>query len=230
MNGSDHGDRRAPRWLALLLLFVAPAALRLAAIDHGLPQNHVPDTHVVRSALGMAQDKSLAPPTGRYSTYPNLLPYSLLPVFAAEYVGGRLVGAWSGSGEFANAVLDSPRLVHLPARVVLALIASLAPYFLYRAGRVAGLGRGAWVAGGLAATSLLHVQFSVQERPWAPMVAFTALALWPAARYVRLGSLRDLLLCGGALGLGAATHQAGLPLLLVAGLAWLAGPLHYGGA
>ncbi|MHC4892402.1 MAG: ArnT family glycosyltransferase [Planctomycetota bacterium] len=221
---SDH-ERAPRRWLALLLLFVLPAGLRLAAIDHGLPQNHVPDTHVVRGALGMAKDKTLAPPIGRYSTYPNLLPYTLLPVYAAEYVGGRALGRWGGSGEFANAVLDRPELVHLPARVVLALLASLASYFVYRAARVAGLGPGAWVAGGLVATSLLHVQFSVQERPWAPLVTFTALSLWPAVRYVRAGRLGDLILCGIALGLGAATHQAGLPLLLVAGLAWAAGPL-----
>lgn len=217
------------RWLALLLLFLMPLGLRLAAIDHGLPQNHVPDTHVVRAALGMAKDKDLAPPTGRYSTYPNLLPYLLLPVYAAEYAGGRVVGAWGGAGEFGNAVLDRPSLVHLPARVLLALIASLAPLLVYRAGRAAGLGAGAWFAGGAVATSLLHLQFSVQERPWAPMVTFTALSLWPAVRYVRGGQLRDLLLCAGALGLGAATHQAGLPLLLVAGLAWLAGPLRFGG-
>ena len=42
------------------LLFLAVAALalflRLWPIGHGLPRNYVPDTHVVRNALGMAKD------------------------------------------------------------------------------------------------------------------------------------------------------------------------------
>ena len=66
-------------WLGLFLLLFSSASLRLFPIQHGLPDNHVPDTHVVKAALGMAQDRDLIPPVGRWSTYPNLLPYVLLP-------------------------------------------------------------------------------------------------------------------------------------------------------
>ena len=47
--------QRAKRLLLLLVLLIAPLALRLAPIGHGSPRNYIPDTHVVRSALGMAQ-------------------------------------------------------------------------------------------------------------------------------------------------------------------------------
>ncbi|QDU67032.1 glycosyltransferase family 39 protein [Engelhardtia mirabilis] len=212
------------RLAGLFLLLVLPLSLRWLPIGHGLPQNHVPDTHVVRCALGMAKDKDPFPPVGRYSTYPYLLPYTLLPVYAAQYAVGRATGEWSGSGEFANRVLEHPEDVHLTARLVLAALSALAPWLVYRGARVAGLRSGAWIAAWLVATGLLHLHFSVQERPWGPMMSFLALSIWPAARYVRGGALRDLLLCGAAGGLAVATHQAGLPLLLVAGIAWFAGP------
>lgn len=221
---AERAARRGGRWIAFALLLLLPLSLRWLPIGHGLPQNHVPDTHVVRCALGMAKDQHPVPPVGRYSSYPYLLPYVLLPVYAAQYAAGRVAGSWGGAGEFANHVLEHPEDVHLPARLVLALLSALAPWFVYRGARVAGLGAGAWVAAWLVATGLLHLHFSVQERPWAPLVTFLALSIWPAARYVRTGAARDLVLCGGSCGLAFATHQAGLPLLLVAGLAWFAGP------
>ncbi len=208
----------------LALLVVLPLALRLAPIGHGMPRNYVPDTHAVRAALGMAKDKNLVPEVGRYSTYPNLLPYSLLPVYAAEYALGRANGAWSSSADFGQRVLEEPGVVHLPARVVVALMACLAPLFAFLALRAAGAREGAWIGAWLLGTSLLHVQFSTQERPWAPLVSCVLLAAWMAVRYARGGRALDLALCGAAAGLAFAFHQAGLPALALVGLAWLLGP------
>lgn len=208
----------------LALLVALPLALRLAPIGHGMPRNYVPDAHAVRAALGMAKDKNLVPEVGRYSTYPYLLPYSLLPVFAAEYVLGRANGSWSSSAEFGQRVLEDPGVVHLPARVVVAVLACLAPLFAFLALRAAGAREGAWIGAWLLGTSLLHVQFSTQERPWAPLVSCVLLAAWMAVRYARDGRARDLVLCGAAAGLAFAFHQAGLPAFALAGLAWLYGP------
>jgi len=108
--------------------------------------------------------------------------------------------------------------------VLVALLAALTPLVVLRGARAAGLGRGAWVAAWLVGTGLLHLQFSVQERPWAPMVFFLALAVWPAALYVRAGGLGRLLLSGLAAAGAFSCHQAGLFTLLVPGLAWLLGP------
>ena len=212
------------RLAALIVLLILPLFLRLSPVDHGAPRNYVPDASIVRSALGMARDKHPVPPVGRYSTYPNLLPYVLLPVFAGHYFAGRATGAWQGSDAYGRHVLEHPDEVHLLARIVVALLAAANVWVIFRAARATGLGRGAWVAAWLVGTSVLHVHFSVQERPWAPTVLFLSLALWPAALYERRGELRHLVLSGVAAGLAFATHQAGLVALGVPGLAWLFGP------
>jgi len=223
------GAAKRLRWLGLALLVLLPAALRLWPIDHGMPRNYVVDTHIVRGALGMAQDRDLSPPPGRYSNYPNLLPYVLLPVFAGEYAVGRVLGEWGSGEEFGARLKEDPWIAHLTARIVIALLSCLAPFLTYRTARVLGLERGAWVAAYLVATSLLHVHLSVQERPWALLCTFSALAAWPAALHVRDGRVRDLMLSGVAASLAFATHQAGGLVLGISGVAWLFGPLGWRG-
>jgi len=186
-----------------------------------MPANYVPDTHIVRSALGMAKDKNPVPVVGKYSTYPNLLPYMLLPVYAAEYAGGRATGAWGGAQEFGNHALEHPEDVHLPARILVAILSALLPLVAFGAARAMGMSLGAWVAAWLAATGLLGMHFGTQERPWEPMVVFMLLSTWPAARYVVGERRRALLLSGAAAGLAFATHQAGGAALLVTAVAWL---------
>ena len=206
--------------LAFVLLFVIPVFLRLWPIEHGLPQNYLPDTHVVKNALGMARDKNPVPPSGLYSTYPYLLPYMLLPVYAGEYGLGRLTGAWSGPGEFKQRVLEEPSLVHLPARLLFALLCSLTPLVIYLGARAAGLRTGAFVASWLVTTGLLHLHFSIQERPWGPLVFFMALTALFVVRHAKSSSFKDLALAGVAAGLALATHQAGVLSFGLCGLGW----------
>ncbi len=207
--------------LALVVLFVVPFFLRLWPIEHGLPENYIPDTHVVRNALGMAKDKTLCPPSGQYSTYPYLLPYMLLPVYVGEYGLGRVTGEWAGAGEFKQRVMEDPALVHLPARILLALLSALTPLVVFKGARAAGMRGGAWVAAWLVSTGLLHVHFSVQERPWAPLAFFMALTALHVIRYSKSKATRDLVLGGIAAGLAFATHQAGVLALGLCGLGWL---------
>ncbi len=199
--------------------------LRLWPIGHGFPTTaYVPDTHIVRGALGMAKDKSPVPPVGKYSTYPNLLQYMLVPVYGGQYALGRVTGEWGGAGEYGMRVLEEPARAHLPARILVALLSALAPWVVLVAGRAMGLRGGAWVAAYLVATGLLHVHFSVQERPWAPLVTCMALAAWPAALYLRSGRSLHLLLSGLAAALSFSCHQAGGGALAIPALAWLLGP------
>lgn len=221
---------KSTRFAVLVLLLFVPAALRLIPIRHGLPENYLPDTHIVRSALGMAKDKNPVPPVLKYSSYPNLLPYCLLPIYAAQYAVGRASGEWGGAEEFGHVVQSDPARVHLPARLLVALFGILTPWVVFRTARAAGLGRGAWVAAWLVATGLLHTHFSVQERPWVPMVFFFALSAWPAVRYAADPRARWLLCSGAAAGLAFATHQAGLGALGLAGFAWLFGGPGWRGA
>ncbi|MCA8981449.1 MAG: glycosyltransferase family 39 protein [Planctomycetes bacterium] len=216
--------RRTGRLAALVVLFLLPLALRALPIEHGFPRNYVPDAHVVRSALGMAKEKNPVPPSGKYSSYPYLVPYMLLPAYATQFVAGKLTGEWEGADGYADFLYEHPESPHRIARWLVAILGALTPWVVFRAARAAGLERGAWVAAWLVGTSLLHLHFSVQERPWVPMLLFTALALWPAARYVRHGGTRRLVLSGMAGGLAFACHQSGLPVLGIAGLAWAIGP------
>ena len=171
----------------------------------------------------------LVPEVGVYSTYPNLLPYALLPVYVGRYAAGKLSGEWGGREEFKREVALFPERVHLPARVLVALLSCLAPLAVFGAMRRAGYGPGAWAAGWLTGTGLLFLQFSLQERPWAVLVSSLAIAVACAARHVQDGQLKSLLLCGLAAASGFASHQAGLAFLLVPGLAWLCGPVGWKG-
>ncbi len=208
----------------LVLLFVVALALRLWPINHGDGANYLADTHVVRSALGMAKDKDLVPPVGKYSTYPNLLPYTLLPIYGAQYAWGRASGAWSGPGEYGHALLERPALAHIPARILVAVMGALTALVVWRLARDAGLGPGAWVAGWLIAVGLLHLHFSVQERPWAPLVFFLVWSALHAGRAATTGSGRQLALSALAAGLAFATHQGGLVALGLPAIAWVLGP------
>ena len=207
--------------LSLLGLFLLALGLRLYSISHGMPRNYLPDTHVVRSALGMAQDKNLVPEVDTYSSYPNLMPYMLLPIYGAEYGTGRLTGKWGDAKGFANHVKQHPEIVHLPARIVVAVIGALGALIAFGAARAMALRRGAWVAAWLTATGLLQLHFSVQERPWEPLVVFMLLSTWPAALYVIHERRKHLVWSGVAAALSFACHQAGAPALGIAGVAWL---------
>lgn len=219
----------APKLAAFLVLIALPFLLRAAPVEHGLPRNYVPDTHMVRSALGMAKEQDLVPPVNRYSTYPYFLPYLLLPCYAAQYAIGRATGAWKGSGEYGEHLLDHPEDAQVIGRWLVVLFGALTPWVVFRATRAAGLKRGAWVAGFLVATGLLHVQFSTQERPWVPLVFFMALAAWPAALYAESGRAKHLVLASAAAALSFACHQGGLPAIGIPALAWLLGPLGWRG-
>jgi len=209
----------------LAVLFLLPLAIRLYPIRHGFPRNYVPDTHVVRAALSMARDRDLAPRAGEQSIYPYLMPYVLLPCYAGQYAIGKAAGAWKDAREYGEHLLDEPEDAAIVARILVALFGALTPLVVFRTARAAGLRSGAWIAAGLAATSLLHVQLSTHERPWVPMTFFMALAAWPAARYVRDGLGARLVLSAASAGLAAACHQGGLAALAIPGLAWLLGPL-----
>ncbi|MCE9593560.1 MAG: glycosyltransferase family 39 protein [Planctomycetes bacterium] len=209
---------------ALLVLCLLPFALRLVPIAHGAPRNYVPDTHVVKNALGMAKDKDLIPPVGKYSSYPYLVPYMLLPVYAGEYVVGRALGSWHSTQEFKVRALDEPALVQLPARVLIAIFGALSAFAAFAAARALGLREGAWAAAFLIGTSLLHVQLSTHERPWVPVVFFGLLAVAAAAKHAQEGRVATLVVAAVCGALAFACHQSGLVFLGLAGLAWFCAP------
>ncbi len=225
MTSDADGNGRRRRLLWLLLVLSVAAALRLAPIRHGLPRNYVPDTHVVRAALGMARDKNPVPPAGAYSTYPNLLPYTLLPIYAGRFALGLAAGEWEGVEGFGDHLLEHPEDAHLLARVMVALFGVLGVFAAYGAARAAGLTSGALVSAWLVGTSLLVVQLSTHERPWVPLTTFISFAAWGAIRAGRDGSTRALLASCAAAALAFATHQTGVLALGLPVFAWFLAPL-----
>ena len=231
MSDEAEGGSRGRRGLLLAVALVGALScvLRLWPLDHGAPYpEYVPDTHVVRNALHMLGDRDLVPRANAYSSYPYLLPYLLLPVYAADFAIGYVQGDWSSGEEYGRVLKEFPWHAHLLARIVLALIAASAPLFVLMAARAAGLRAGAWIAAVLCATSLLHLQLSVQERPWAPMAAAIAATAWGAAAHASTGSRRSLLLSAAAAAVAFSMHQAGGLALGMVGLAWLVAPLPEG--
>jgi len=203
----------------LLPVLAVVGCLGLLSLDHGLPQRYVPDDHAVRCALGIARDlgegkvdtlQALVPPAGKYTTYPYLLPYADLVALGVTYAGGRVAGAWHGTGEFGERVLENPTLAWLPARLVTALIALLLPLATYRAARLLGRGKhAAALAALLAGSSLLMVHFAHTERPWAPLTAFFAVTLAACLRLRRRRRARDVVAACAAAALAASTHPVG---------------------
>lgn len=213
--------QRWRRFLPIVALFLLALGLRGAALQHGSPRNYIPDTHAVRAALGMARDVDFTPEVGKYSSYPYLMPYLLLPVYGAQYALGRARGEWAGGEEYGGVLADHPERASLPARGLVAVFGAATVAAMFAAARAAGLGRGAWVSAFLVATGLLHVQMSLHERPWVIVVFFGTLCLWAALSYAREPRRRTLVLSGAAAGLAFATHQAGAFFVFLTALAWL---------
>jgi hypothetical protein len=209
---------------ALLALIALALGLRLLPIGHGFPATaYVPDTHVVRGALGMAAARDLVPPAGTTTSYPYLLPYLLLPIYGVEYAAGRARGAWAGPGEYGERLLEEPARAHLPARILVACFGALTVLVVFRWARGLGLSGGAWAAAWLVACGTLHVHFSVQERPWVPLAFFLTWSAAAASAYLLGTGTRALLASGAAAGLAFATHQGGLLALGIPALAWVLG-------
>ncbi len=213
--------------LALVLLALG---LRLASIGHGLPRRYVPDHHMIKRSLVMASERDLAPPISAEMSYPYLVPYLLLPTYAAEYALGKVAGRWENPQEFQREVTLDPALLHIPARAWMALFGALTAWAVYRAARAAGLERGALAAGYFSATCLLNLQLSTHERPWAATIFFGALASWAAIVHAREGKRGTLLASGAAVGLSFACHPSGLVFAALPALAWACAPNAWSGA
>ncbi len=216
---------RALRFAAFLLLVFLPLALRVFPIQHGGERGYVPDGHMVRQALGMARDRDLVPPVGKYSKYPNLVPYVSIPVLGAQYAAGLARGEWKNAREYGDHLLEHPQRAAHAVRLVVAIFGALTAWAAFRAARAAGMRAGAWIAAWLVATGLLHLQFSTHERPWVPMVFFLTLSAWAAIVYATSARKLHLALSGVAAGLAFACHQSGLGAIAIPFLAWLLGPL-----
>lgn len=200
----------------IALALCVAAGVLLAGIGHGLPEVYVPDTHIIRNALGMAAERNLWPPAGTYSTYPYFLAYLLLPIYGLTYLAGRGMGCYASPEDFGRQVVENPTVVYLEARLLVVLFGLAAVFFLYRTvRRLGGTPTRAAAAALFLGTGPLFVQFAHQARPWIPVTAGATAVLYFTLRAVQEGRRRDWVLAAAAAGATFAMHQVGGAVLFV---------------
>jgi hypothetical protein len=211
----------------LIALLCLAFALRIAGLGHSLPYKYVADTHVVRGALGMAQEKTLAPAPNKYTSYPYLLPMLLLPQYGTLYAGGKVLGVYRDAQDFGNRMIDDPTPLYWIARLlttVLGVLAVIGTHRIVRRALGKHRGRDALLAAFFVATSLMLIHLGKDTRPWIAITAFTVFAADRTLSWLRAVTSGDgaahwkrAFAMGACAGLAFASHQAGgLAVLLPA--------------
>jgi hypothetical protein len=184
-------------------LLVVSLLLRLWGIKQGLPYSYNADeaTHFVPPAIGfLSQD--LNP---HYFLNPPAYSYLLYIVFEL----------WFGSADaIRTAYTSDPTAVFVVARVVAALLGTVAVWLTYLAGarlfdRLAGL-----LASAIMAFAFLPVFYSHLALNDVPTLAPVALSLYGIAGVLRRGRTRDYVIAGIGIGLAGATKYTGLIMLV----------------
>lgn len=207
----DYQDKR--NTLAVLLLSAMVLGI---GMWHGLPNVYIPDTHIVRNALGMAKTMDFWPPVGTYSTYPYLLAYLLIPVYGITFFIGRALGIYLSADDFGLSVIENPTVVYLEARIMVGLFGVLGVWYLYRTARRLSLNPNtALLAALLLAFNPLYVQLGHQSRPWIPLVACICFTLYHAVGIVNEARTRDYFWAAIGAGLCFSMHQVGGAAFLI---------------
>jgi hypothetical protein len=178
---------------AILLLALG---LRLWGVKYGLPFAYQIDEErvYVRKAVRMLDAGSLNP---HYMHNPPLLTYLLSAIFAVQHGGGeahRLIG-------------DVPdrQSLFLTARIIVALLGTLAVGLTFAAARRFFDQRTGLVAAALMAVAFLPVFYSHVALNNVPATAAAAASLIGTAGILRRGATRDYMLAGAFMGVAAAT-------------------------
>jgi 4-amino-4-deoxy-L-arabinose transferase-like glycosyltransferase len=191
-------------WAGLALVLLGGLALRLWGVRQGLPYAYNSDEadHFAVHAIEMFQHGTLNP---HYFANPPAFTYLLHFVFAVVYGGAQ-----GAVREFAL----HPAAVYTLARVVVALVGTLALWLLYATGarlfnRAVGV-----LAAAIEAVAFLPVFYAHLALNDAPTLAPITLSLLGTAGVLRKGRARDYLLAGVGLGLACASkYTAGIVLV-----------------
>jgi hypothetical protein len=193
--------------MALAALLVITLLLRLWGIKQGLPYSYNVDeaTHFVPRAIAFFHH--------------DLNPQYFLNPPASSYLLHIVFELWFGSGDAATRTyVTDPTAVFVVARVVAAVLGTLAVWLTYLAGArlfdrtVALLGAAVF---GLAFLPIFYSHLALNDTP---TLAPVALSLYGIAGVLRRGRRRDYATAGVGIGLAAASkYTGGITLLCLVG-------------
>lgn len=208
------GRPDAAGW-TLAAILAAALGLRLWSIRHGLPfvYNADEELHFVPIAIGMFGG-SFDP---GYFENPPALTYLLYAVFKLRFLAGFPFG---GTG-LRRAFADDPTAVYVTARLVVALLGTLAAGLVSWAGRRFYDRRVGLVAGALIAFAFLPVFYSKQALNDVVTLVPASVALVGCLLAMERGRRVDWALAGAAVGAAAATKYTAGAMLVLVGLAAL---------
>ncbi len=192
---------------ALVILLLATLGLRLWGVKQGLPYSYNSDeaSHFVPRAIAFFSH--------------DYNPHYFLNPPAYSYLLHVVFELWFGSGDAAaRAYATDPTYVFVVARVVAAVLGTVAVWLTYLAGArffhrtVALLGAAIF---GLAFLPAFYSHLALDD---VPTLAPVALSLYGISGVLRNGSRRDYVLAGVGVGLAAATkYTGGITLVCLVG-------------
>jgi hypothetical protein len=183
---------------ALGLLLVATFVLRLWGVKQGLPYSYNVDeaTHFVPRAIAFFGH--------------DLNPHYFLNPPAYSYLLHVVFELWFGSGDAAaRAYTTNPTELFVIARVVAAVLGTLAVWLTYLAGARFFNGAVGLLAAAIFGLAFLPIFYSHLALNDVPTLAPVALALYGTAGVLRQGRRRDYAWAGLGIGLAAATKYTG---------------------
>jgi hypothetical protein len=202
------------RWALVGVVLVA-AALRLYALDFGLPMAEARPDEMTIAFQAMKFGRGDLNPHS--FNYPSLFKYLVFGLFGAYYAVGRVLGFFAGQEDFLRSFFDGAVTFRLLMRAFSAGMGVLGVGLLARAPG------GVWSAA-LLAVAFLHVRDSHFGVTDITMVTLATAAVLAADHLRSVGTVRAAVLAGALAGLATSTkYNAGLLCVPIA-LAALAAP------
>lgn len=208
--------------VALLLILVGAAAIRIHGAGFGLPDLNDPDEPLfMMTAFDMLRGPTLNP---GWFGHPATLTFYCIGLISLLVGGlGIVTGQFADVDGFASAVYADPAILFLPARLFFVACGVICVLLIYRLGRKIGGVRLGLLAAALLAVNAVHIEYSQLIRTDVQASVFMLLCTLSSWNIYRHGRLRDCLLAGLFLGLGIATKwpTAIIALSPLAAIGWL---------